>query len=342
MWEVKNKTPFVAGGAFERDRNGREFWCVAIRARFNVEADGLCRISDDSPWIRLGPEYADEEAQELASDTDIAPFKPSTDILLKGTVQSVKSGIGSQPVRMRVGHLEKRALVLGARILEVNGGKPKLVSQFELAKETPLSWSGAYGGRDFCSDDEAEVCESNPVGTGYCSSPLKALPDGSRVALPLFENPDEPITGESGPVRPTGFGAVQRFWKPRKEHAGTFDETWERSRAPVLPEDFDERFYQTAPMDQIWDGFIRGGETVAFEGFNKEGAYEFRLPQIILEAKTRLGGRAYTTRFNCVSVEFYPDRKDFEMVWNTHVPCNGQDHLISSSLVRVKQMAGVR
>lgn len=42
--------------------------------------------------------------------------------------------------------------------------------------------------------------------------------------------------------------------------AGTYDEAWRANRHPLLPEDFDSRFWQCAPEDQIARPFLRGDE----------------------------------------------------------------------------------
>jgi len=34
------------------------------------------------------------------------------------------------------------------------------------------------------------------------------------------------------------------------QYSGTYDEAWQRDMAPLLPEDFDEQFFQRAPPDQ--------------------------------------------------------------------------------------------
>lgn len=141
---------------------------------------------------------------------------------------------------------------------------------------------------------------------------------------------------------PVGFGPLQRSWRPRYRHAGTYDEVWQNNRAPLLPEDFDEAFWQAAPPGQEYPGAPRGGEPVRIEGMHPDGPYEFRLPQAILEAATWFGGRVVTNRFRIVSVTLFGTDKRVEIVWNTSLPCNGRDMQIDRSMVRVRQMAGVR
>ena len=72
-----------------------------------------------------------------------------------------------------------------------------------------------------------------------------------------------------------------------------------------------------------------------------DGPFSFRLPQIILEASTRVGPEKHDTRMRLISVELDTETKSLAMVWNTLVPCNGRDIEVEGSMVRLKQMAGV-
>lgn len=84
MWAVSNNTPFSADGYFVRDRDGKEYWCVAVRGRFRARPDGMTDLLEPQP-IRLSPVYRDAEAKELVADADFAPFRPAADILLHGS-----------------------------------------------------------------------------------------------------------------------------------------------------------------------------------------------------------------------------------------------------------------
>ena len=47
---------------------------------------------------------------------------------------------------------------------------------------------------------------------------------------------------------------------PRSKLAGTYDQRWKAERYPLLPADFSPGFYNTAPADQVVDGYIPGEE----------------------------------------------------------------------------------
>ncbi|MCV5919813.1 DUF2169 domain-containing protein, partial [Escherichia coli] len=76
-----------------------------------------------------------------------------------------------------------------------------------------------------------------------------------------------------------GFGPVPPFFEARQTLAGTFDEEWIENRKPMLPLDFDRRFFQSAPADQQCKGFLKGGERLMMSGFCHDDTISFRIPK---------------------------------------------------------------
>lgn len=78
---------------------------------------------------------------------------------------------------------------------------------------------------------------------------------------------------------PWPFGPVSRGDKSRLRYAGTYDERWQRNRMPLLPDDFDARYNQTAPEAQMVRGYFSGDEEVTISGLNTDGIV-FSLPAL--------------------------------------------------------------
>jgi len=95
------------------------------------------------------------------------------------------------------------------------------------------------------------------------------------------------VTVEAG--EPAGLGPVAPFAPPRAALAGTCDEAWRQLRAPLLPEDFDERFYLCAPEEQRPEEHLTGGEIVTLQNLCPEGALELTLPRAVLTFHTTFG-----------------------------------------------------
>ncbi|MBM7046359.1 DUF2169 domain-containing protein [Rhizobium lusitanum] len=336
MWQVDNRTPFAALGYFVRDRRGMENWVVAVRARFDIQEGGLNAVADDQGEIRITPDYADDENLELAAEADISPFRPKVDFLLAGNVTALDGrAVNQMEAGFDLGTYTKRALVFGPRRLRKKSGRLQLEG-YESYRESRLSWRNSLGGADFMNAD-SPANDVNPIGMGWTSE-WRTLPDATEISLPLVENP-KALIDEGALPTPYGFGAIQPSWAPRAEHAGTYDEDWRKYEAPLLPQDFSDRFFQAAPEDQIFD--LKGGETGRVIGLHEGGDYPFRLPQIIMECTTWTGGEKTESRPRLVSVLLNGSRKTVEMVWNTAIPCPAGDMSISGCRVHIRQMAGV-
>jgi len=81
-------------------------------------------------------------------------------------------------------------------------------------------------------------------------------------------------------VRPAGFGFTSPGWKPRTSFAGTYDAAWTKGRMPLLPRDFDRRFFSAAAPGLVTSGYLRGDEQVAVVGASLLGQLSFRLPGV--------------------------------------------------------------
>jgi hypothetical protein len=158
-------------------------------------------------------------------------------------------------------------------------------------ERVPLLWENAWGGTDVTPDDEKHHGQEprNPVGRGYRAKGSK-LPWEDELC-PSLEDPAEPLGGPGRSGVPAGFGPIGRGWLPRRQYAGTYDEKWVAERMPLLPDDFDERFHQAAPPDQIAPGYLRGGEPVDLVGCTSEGRVTFALPVLRPRFETRLRAR---------------------------------------------------
>ncbi|MDI9695541.1 DUF2169 domain-containing protein [Burkholderia cenocepacia] len=134
-----------------------------------------------------------------------------------------------------------------------------------------------------------EVCFTNPLGRGWvekrfldrathksvvaslCASSIPGpLPKIAEILAPQIEAWDIPITSldvaehsASGldakqmkevvaryTTTPVGLGVVGRAWTPRLQFAGTYDETWHKTRWPYHPVDHDFHYWNGAPADQ--------------------------------------------------------------------------------------------
>ncbi|MCP3973237.1 MAG: DUF2169 domain-containing protein, partial [bacterium] len=137
---------------------------------------------------------------------------------------------------------------------------------------------------------------------------------------------------------PAGFGPIAGHWSPRVELAGTYDEKWERERQPLLAEDFDERFHQSAPADQQVPGFLRGGEEVTLHHLTPSGILRFRLPRVTLGIVTAFDDGEQRRHRACIhTVAFEPDVPRVILVWHTHLPCHHKVLKLQTTTIHLKK-----
>lgn len=338
MWQVVNHTPFEAAGAFERNARGREAWVVAIRGKFRLAAGGLpLPIANTQDPVRQEPIYTGKDDAALAGESDIAGFITGTDVLINGTIRAPEWRSPHVDLALRIGKTAKHARLFGAREAKRQGVGWALAGAEPVA-DTALTWEASFGGALPGSDI---FHPANPVGAGLALAHPERAAKTARVVLPRIEGAAGDLLRAPGRAQPVGFGAIARHWQPRAGFGGTFDAAWEKTRAPILPADFDPRFYNSASADQTVAGHLKGGEPIELVGFFPEGPVDFRLPQVIFTARTRFRGQRIESRFALARVEIDLDSARLSMVWTTHVDCNGDDAGIEKTTLRVKQMAGV-
>lgn len=337
MWEIRNKTPFAAAGAFERDTEGREVWSVAIRASFTLETAATLTPLDPQIEVRLAPDYIDPDTGELRGEHDIVGFLPGTDLLISGTIQPPRQETMSLPLTLTLGKLSKHARLFGPRMAK-RGLAGWNISANAPVETTELTWRNSFGGT---FHDPETGHPANPIGKGWALHYRRKIERDTQVELPRIDHPKDDILYDYNRTNPIGFGPISRHWQPRKDLAGTYDDKWEKTRAPKLPKDFDNAFYNTAPSDQIIKGFAKGGEELTLTGFLPDEILKLRLPQILFTARTKQRGQPVDTNFNMTRIEIDLDAKTLSMVWVTHVPCNGDDAGIEYTTLRVKQMSGI-
>src|SRR5262249_28322459 len=156
-------------------------------------------------------------------------------------------------VAFQIGALKKGVRVLGDRAF-FKGAVGVSMSNPVAFERIPLRWERAFGGWDRSSPEERKhSCEPrNPVGVGHRGGGAR-FEEG--LPCPNLEEPTRPLKGWGDHPPPAGFGFLSPSWHPRAQYAGTYDQAWEKTRAPFLPKDFDRRYFSAAPTDLVAKGF---------------------------------------------------------------------------------------
>jgi len=333
MWAIDNQTPFAAERTFVRDRDGAEIWLVAVRATFDLFPDGTLQISKKQDPVALAPQYHGKPGKSsLRCDSDLPRTKLGTDVILNASAYAPvgKDECREMEVGFRVGDLSKRLVVSGPRIWEKTLGLtgPGLPQAFV---KMPIDYEHAFGGpvTDKTSRSLHIHSERNPVGVGIESDAGSPLPSirypGARA--------ESPSSGKPVP----GFGAISCAWGPRRGLAGTYDEKWEQERQPLLPDDFQDEYFYSAPTDQIVKGYLSGGEPVELQGLTPGGQMKFQLPRYALGFRTSIDDKVAHHRSNLHTVLIEPDHNRLIMVWHTSLPCHHTLYTLKRTVVFEKE-----
>jgi hypothetical protein len=337
MWVLNNNTPFAAERTWVRDKRGAEVWLVAVKGTFFINPDGSVRLAEEQEKVNIAPKFrGNPESSSLLYETDLPHLKNNTDILVEGHAYAPHGKpVSSVNVALKIRKIEKVLRVTGDRIwknslINVSLSRPKPFIKM------PLIYERAFGGSDKISNDPNNHTWDlrNPVGCGFAKKAKNLV----GMPAPNIEYLTSLISNWKRNSQPAGFGPIAGHWSPRRELAGTYDEHWEKHRQPLLPEDFDESYYQCAPKDQQAQGYLKGGELLELYNMTPSGKLEFKLPQVTL---------GFTTYFDDNSTEEHrpilhtvivePDYPKVIMVWHTSLECHHKVLKLLSTEIRIKK-----
>lgn len=312
---LDNRTPLVARCFAIDDAKGRDVVVTVAKLTFEVSASGDVRLAWPTVPIRITDEHRKGPRGSLKTPSDVAPEKPGTDVLLTGKAHPLANTQAVfRDVTLRIGegarYFEKRLRAHGPRVFydALHGIVPGPAAP--LKEPCPMTYELAYGGTDYSDLRDIRVSPDNPSGLGVSRDP----PSLRHAPAPRWQYPDGPFD------RPAGFGPIARDWEPRRARAGTYDERWQRERAPLFPEDFNPRFFSVAPDDQWLEEPLRGDEIVSVEGATPEGRWLFRLPRFQPSFTAVVRGKDFPLDTHLDTLFLDSELRLVELVWRATVP----------------------
>jgi hypothetical protein len=298
------------------DRNGEEIAIVAVAAHFTLPRPGRPHAGPLEPCEEQPPPHFDDVywgapgKSSLRYEGQSAYTRPGTDVHVNGSAHAP----GGRPVEqmdvdVAVGPCRLRARVIGDRVWVSAGGTLRASPPVPFVR-MPLVWERAFGGGDITAGGRGYE-PRNPVGTGVFTS----VDGASGARLPNLENPVELVREPWSRPAPVGFGPVARHWWPRASFVGTYDQRWVETRAPLWPDDFDERFFSAAPAGACAAPHLRGGESVMMSGVHPAGGFGFRLPIVRLSCKSVFGSHTERVGMRLDAVILEPDDARLTMIF---------------------------
>lgn len=280
MQITTNTTPFLAELFASTDKHGRKHCVVVVKATFAVDAAGECRPADEqAAFVYADEHHGDAGTTSIRYETDFAPIKPNAEVLINADALPPDGRpVAVLEVALAGPGFVKRAVVTGDRRWQKGLLGPEPSNPLPFAS-IPLTWDRAFGGSDLSHERIAKNGSElrNLVGVGFHLNSEEESILGNP--LPNIERMDDRITSWYHKPEPIGFGPLGRGWQPRIRFAGTYDQRWMDERLPFLPEDFDDRYFQSAPMDQQFPS-LSPGSTYSCVNMSRAGRFVVRVPPL--------------------------------------------------------------
>ncbi len=311
------------------DVSGREHLVIVAKGTWRLPKPGQRpKPIAAQPLVYSDQHYGEPGVSALRYPNDMVRFKPQCDILFDACAHMPdgKPDV-ALAVQAQVGACKKQIKVWGPRVWQ------KFLMAYEIGKpapftKMPLHDGLAFGGSraytagknpDQSPAEHIEAYDPNPVGVGWAGKHTLGQIKGQ--AMPCLEDFKDPIKQPDGRYKPVGLNAIAPNVPERSQHAGTYDEAWRQNVFPFLPEDFDERFHQSAPPDQRLP-YPQGGEPVELiHLLPNQALLRFALPKLN-QVQVRVLRHDYsleTPVVNADTVFFELEDGRFSVVWRASV-----------------------
>lgn len=315
MLQIDNQTPFYAVLSVLPNRDAVDTLYVILKATL-VLRPKLALAPAQLPVTLADEYYGDPTDSSLRASSEIHVGKPGTDVLLIGRAwgshgQAVREAF----VRVLAAERQKAIRVVGDRVWQ-SDGSPSAPEPFEAM---PLVWERAFGGVHPL-EDRTLAEEHNPIGVGFAGK--RSAEELTGQPVPNLERAGEPLERQGQLLTPVCFAPSAPHWLPRRAFAGTYDEVWQRKRAPYLPADFDPRFLQCAAPELTFDRYLSGGEPIEVDGASPEGPIAFPIPAANLRVEVKVAGSVEYPPVNLETVLLEPDENRVALTWRAALPCD--------------------
>ena len=343
--DLVNNTAFPAAVFRQLDRTARLDAVVAMRGTFDVVPGGTLAVSADQEAFQWEDAYeGDPDLVPLMRQGDLVPYKPGTDVtVLADACCPDPAGASAWLCGLRVlaatgaPLLDKQLRVTGPRwwrprlrphwrtLLGDREAMPTVLgwdlTAPETARAVALDWRLARGGP--LPDEPGAVHLGNPIGVGIVGRAPPA-PPFQPVPAPQVEAPDAPLGDWQADPAPAGLGPLSPWWAVRTQHAGSGELVWLDDRRPVLPPDFDERYWQGAPPDQVVTPWLRGTERYELLNLHPDhprltGALPGIMPGLMVQRPGQVVERL-GLNLDGVHFDLRPDWERVVLTWRIRVP----------------------
>jgi hypothetical protein len=341
MQELINQTPYaIAVVPFIR-KDGRGMAATIVKGTFDLyEGSETPTLADEQVPIVYADDYFQEgeKPSSIRYAGEAVPLKPGTDVAVVGYAYPPRGVAKSLDVLLRVGPLQQTLRVFGDRVWHRSLGHWKISTPRPFDR-MPLRYERAFGGQGPLNGDPGRQVRDprNPIGRGFAVAGDKNDLEG--LNLPNVEHPAALINSWKDRPPVAGFGFIDGSWEPRVRYAGTYDRHWEKTRSPLLPADFDERFHNAAHPNLVVVPYLSGGEPFRLIHAAKTGDLKFNLPRKQIHATVQMRDQVRHHPAVLDTVVVVPDAQRLLLTWRATFDCDIDVTTIDRVTVGEKTMA---
>ena len=332
MWAIDNKTPYAADRTWVRDRNGRHDWIVVIKATYDIGAGGELSIAEEQMPPLFAPEhFGAPESSSIRYEADMVGLKPATDVLVNATAHAPGGKPApSVPVALQIGQLRKTLVVYGARVHYDGVSGLTTTAPLPFVSQE-IRYEAAFGGVDDSDPNPSKhrMDLRNPIGRGFAARSRNL--HGNQAPSVVYPSGDPKRHG------PAGFGSLAAWWSPRCKLFGSYDELWEKTKKPLLPDDYDSAALLSSPMDQRPGRYLDGEQRIDLVNMTPDGTMSFALPAEQMSFVTFFGRTRREHEGRLVTLLVEPDELRVFVTWQTSLSVSPMEveHLDRTVVTRI-------
>ncbi|MEM9453384.1 MAG: DUF2169 domain-containing protein [Myxococcota bacterium] len=332
IMRVVNHTNFTTLIFKAANAQGHIDWVVVIKGTFKLAA-GRVETMTTQP-VRCADMYYSGPQSSLAFAADVVAYKPRSEVHVFGRSQAhMGSATRTWTAAVVVGELRSAVRITGPRAWVRRGDRYEL-SDPEACKAVELRYELAYGGTcNHCKKFEP----SNPIGRGLRCEDCEDIKSSDMIPAPQIEPLEEPTRDFGATYTPGGLSPVPPSWMPRRKFAGTYDMAWKETIWPRLPEDFDERFNNSAPLSLQRDAPFKGDEEVRLTGIYPEGEIACELSGIAVILSLALCDGVYCIVPRLDTISFDLDNRTISQIWRARIPEGRRLRYVGIRTVRTRR-----
>jgi len=267
----------------------KHYFTVSVLWGFNLQTGEP--VLEQEIWQTIGDMLGKNEL------FDTGMPKPNGELLVQGSCFAPEGQlINANRVSVKLGQLSKELMVFGDRHWIKGLGIGWGLSEPVPFSEMPVSYTHAFGGKDY---------KPNPVGMGIDEIEGET---GPVIPVPNIEYADQLIGSPKDRPRAASFNRTDMMCEQRMAYAGTYDQKYIETRMPGFPDDLDYKFFNDAAKDQWSTDYFKGDELYEIRNMHPtQPLIRGQIPGVY--------GRAFVNQKVNENIEFKEISTKLDTVW---------------------------